>query len=100
METKTKLQEVQDVLKTKGYTENEVNEIVMQIYQVASNHFALRALAVLHEDDLVAVDASTDDNKASDELKKKFTERTQKNADDEIKNLIEYFAADFLFHLA
>lgn len=100
MEVKTKLREVQETLKTKGYTDNEVSEVVMQIYQVASNHFALRALAVLHDDDLSVVDASPDDNKASEELKKRFTDRTQKNADEEITSLIEYYAADFLSHLA
>lgn len=93
---KTAIQQVIDALKQKGFAEVDVQEITKQISRVATEQFTLRAMAVLTDEDLTAIDAFPEDAQASVEMQKLYNQRTGKDANTIMQELLEQNAKDFL----
>ena len=96
---KTAIQQVIDALKQKGFADVDVQEITKQISRVATEQFTLRAMAVLTDDDLTAIDAFPEDAQASVEMQKRYNQRTGKDANAVMQALLEQNAKDFLAQL-
>ena len=97
---KTAIQQVTDALKQKGYADVDVQEVTKQISRAATEQFTLRAMAVLTDEDLTAIDAFPEDAQASVEMQKRYNLRTGKDANTVMQALLEQNAKDFLAQLA
>ncbi|GEM_PF-7018985 len=97
---KTTIQQVIDALKQKGYADVDVQEVTKQISRAATEQFTLRAMAVLTDEDLTAIDAFPEDAQASVEMQKRYNLRTGKDANTVMQTLLEQNAKDFLAQLA
>ncbi len=100
MEPKTKVQQVIAILSEKGWTDEQISQLVTEISKASFNNFYTKALAALSEEDLDLIDKMTDEAEAQVKIKELYKLRTGSDADEEAAAFADAYAQGMLDELA
>lgn len=95
MNEKPKLEQVVDLLKQKGYTDDQIAETIEQIGQSGFNELYTEAMAVFTDEDIAAI-ADCPEEAIKDEVLKRFEARTGRNAQIVMQEFLDNFSEAFL----
>lgn len=90
------LLKVIEILREKKYSEDKINEIINKLKEVASIQLYNQMSTYLTEEDIQAIEKTTDDKEAFELTKSLFEKRTGKKAEDFAQEFYNTFAAGFL----
>lgn len=96
MDQKTKFQQVIDILQEKGYTDGQITELAAGLTKESFARLYTEAAATFTDEDINAIEATKTQEEANEEIKKRYTLRTGKNADEETQRYLDTFCQGFL----
>ena len=93
---KTKFQQVLDVLKEKGYTEDQLAQFAADMTKAGFSKLYTEAMASFSDEDMAVIEACQDQEAANAEIRNRFIQRTGKNPDEEMQKFLDVFSDGFL----
>lgn len=91
-----KIQEVTEILRKEGMSEEEIQKILEDITKAATVKLQSEMIANLTEEDLAAIDKCSSQEEANYEIRTRFYNRSGKNADSIMQEFLATFAQGFL----
>lgn len=92
----TKIQELIATLEEEGYTVDEIAKVISNIFEKVYKAFLSLAINDLTDEDLEAINKSEDDEDAIFELSERFHQRTGKDGEQIIIDMIDAEILNFL----
>ncbi len=86
-------------LMEKGLNNEEVARALADVAEAAYEQFTTEAMSKFTDEDKAAIEAAVTDVDADEEIKKRFTERTGKDAKEYLDQLIEEHASSYTTQL-
>lgn len=96
MDNRTKFQQVIDVLKGKGYTEDQIAQFTAELTKTGFANLYTEAMALFTEEDMKAIEACATQEEANEKIKALYTLRTGKDAEAEMQKFLDTFSQGFL----
>lgn len=96
MDQTAPLQQVTDILKKQGQTDDQITEFVNELTKAAFTRLYGNLMANLSDEDVAAIELCKDQEEANAKIKELYQKQTGKNPEDEIKEQIDGFAKDFI----
>jgi hypothetical protein len=93
---KTLLNQVTDVLKQRGNSDDQIAEFLADLSKEASERLYVEALAVLDDEDLKAIAATTIPQETNYEVLTRFAKKTGQNPNELMKGFLDEFSRKFL----
>lgn len=93
---KPKLQQVIDILKAKGTTDEQIAQIAAGLTKAANDQLYAEITNSLTEEDLKAIDACQNQEEANKEILKRYVEKTGQDPDQKVQQFLDLFAEGFL----
>ena len=91
-----KIQEVLTVLQEKGYTEDQIAQVVDQLGQMAFNQLYAASEALFEDDDYVAIAEATTPEEAQKKIFEIYEERTGSDPQAQLTTFLDTVATNFL----
>lgn len=96
MDQKNKFQQVIDILKAKGTTDEQITQISDGLLKAANDQLYAEMMGSLVEEDLQAIDNCSNQEEANKEIKNRYIQRTDKDPDQQLQQFLDNFAEGFL----
>lgn len=96
MADKTRFNQVLEVLKKEGYSNERIAKLTADLTKAASAKFYTEAIATFSDEDMKAIEACTSQEEANFEIRTRFAEKTGKNPDIMMQEFLDTFAQGFL----
>lgn len=96
MDQKTKFQQVLDILKQKGMSDDEITEFAANLTKTNFTRVYSEAMSVFSEEDLEAVDKATTQDQANQIIAELYQVRTGKDPAVEMQKFLDIFCDGFL----
>lgn len=92
----TKLQQVADILKQKGSTDEQIAQFLTELTKANFAKFYTQALTSLTDEDMAAIEACATEAEANEKIKELYKLRTGKDAEVEMQKFLDDFATGFI----
>ena len=92
----TKLQQVADILKEKGSSDEQIAQFLAELTKANFAKFYTQAIASFTDEDMAAIEACTTEEQANDKIKELYKLRTGKDAGEEMQKFLDDFAIGFI----
>ena len=96
MDNTPNLQKVVEILKAKGWTDEQIANMSSDLMKKASSLLYTSAIATFTEEDMVAIEACETDEDANKKILELFQLRTGKNPQEELNGFLTKFAEEFI----
>ena len=96
MQPTEKIQQVINILKEKGNTDEEIGNFVGDLYNSAAGQFYAQAILLFSEEDMKSLDSIQNQEEATAFIASNYEVRSGKKPDSEINKFIDTFAEGFL----
>lgn len=92
----TKLQQVADILKEKGSTDEQIAQFLAELTKANFAKFYTQAITIFIDEDMAAIEACTSEEQANEKIKELYKLRTGKDAGEEMQKFLDDFATGFI----
>lgn len=96
MDNKTNMQQVMDIMKAKGATDEQIAQFFQDLTKTNFARFYSQAMALFTEEDMKAVEAIPTDEEAHKKIREIYQQKTGKDPEEEMKKFMDDFAQGFL----
>lgn len=91
-----KLQQVADILKQKGSTDEQIAQFLAELTKANFAKFYTQAVTSFTDEDMQVIEACNNDQEANEKIKELYKLRTGKDAQEEMQKFLEDFAIGFI----
>lgn len=92
----SKLQQVADILKQKGSSEEQIAQFLTELTKANFAKFYTQAVANFTDEDLGIIEACRSEAEANEKIKELYKLRTGKDAEEEMQKFLDDFATGFI----
>ncbi len=96
MDNKSKMQQVVEVMKEKGATDDQISQFLTELTKSAFARIYTAGMANFTEEDMAAIEACKDQEEANQKIKELYSLRTGNDAEKETQKFLDDFATGFL----
>lgn len=91
-----KLKEILDILKAKGWTDDQLATLTQDLTKVAFSKLYSEAMTSFTEEDLRVIEACTNQAAANVEIQKRYASRTGRDPNADMQQFLDTFAHRFM----
>ncbi|HBQ50620.1 hypothetical protein A3B42_01845 [Candidatus Daviesbacteria bacterium RIFCSPLOWO2_01_FULL_38_10] len=91
-----KLQQVADILKQKGSTDEQIARFLAELTKANFAKFYTAAMTMFTDEDMATIEACTSEEHANEKIKELYQLRTGKNPQEEMQKFLDDFAIGFI----
>lgn len=91
-----KLQQVADILKQKGSTDEQIAQFLGELTKVNFAKFYTQAITIFTDEDMAAIEACTSEVQVNEKIKELYKLRTGRDAQVEMQRFLDDFAIGFI----